>query len=193
MIKRFQEWLNESAEPGKERDLGQEAADIQRLFDLGIIDPLEFTRGIKSIDPEGWLNSLVQELESRHSADPGIWGKPEVRTIPYHTIEFTLNSNMVDMPEQHYNNYEYELLWSEPVTIVIYLDGDSHLELRASYVNDDFEEGIFVDEEDQYDATWSYNGLVPILRVEDILTIIAGFNDEVDSDTIEDSNDWRHD
>ena len=192
MIKRFQEWLNESAEPGKERDLGQEAADIQRLFDLGIIDPLEFTRGIKSIDPEGWLNNLVQELESRHSAEPEIWGKPEIRSRPYHTIEFTLNSNMVDMPEQHYNNHEYELLWSEPVTIVIYLDGDAYLELRASYANEDFEEE-YGNEEDQYDATWTYNGLLPILRVEDILTIIDEFNNEVDNDTIEGSNDWSHD
>ncbi len=192
MIKRFQEWINENTEPGKERDLGQEAVDIQRLFDLGIIDHLEFTRGIKSIDPDGWLNRLVQELESRHSTEPDIWGKPEVQTRPYHTIEFTLNSDMVNMPEQHYNNYGYELLWEEPITVVIYLGGDSNLELRASYANDEFEEEYGA-EEDQYDATWTYNGLLPIFRVEDILTIIEGFNNEVDNDTIENSSDWSHD
>ena len=192
MIKRFQEWLNENTEPDKERDLGQEAADIQRLFDLGMIDREQFSREMKSADPVGWLNNLVQELESRHSAEPDIWGKPEVRTSPYHTIEFTISSDMVNMPEQHYNNYYYELLWEEPVTAVIYLDGDTYLELSAVYANPNVEEED-EDEDDQYEAIWTYDGPVVISTVEDILTIISGFNDEVDDDTIDDSEDWRHD
>ena len=101
---------------------------------------------------------------------------------------------MVIMPSEHYDNYSYELLYAEPVLVVIYLDiaDDSSLELRASYANSDFAD-LYGEEEDQYDATWSYHGSIPILEVEDILTIIDEFNSEVNDDTIEDSADWNHD
>lgn len=188
MIKGFEDWINEN-EDGSNQETPD---DLQNLLDLGLIDPLDFTRANKRIDPTGWIDRLVQELESRHAAEPDIWGKPVLRPTPYNTLEFTISSDMVNMPEQHYNNYQYTLLYAEPVTVVIYLGGDSYLELRASYANDDFEEE-YGNEEDQYDATWSYNGLLPILKVEDILTIIDGFNNEVDNDTIEDSDDWSHD
>jgi hypothetical protein len=164
-------------------------ADAQRLFDLGMMDRSQFSREKKSADPDGWINRLVQELESRHSAEPEAWGKPSVHTSPYRTIEFTLNSDIVNMPEYHYNDYAYRLVWDEPIQAVIYLEGDSWLELRASYANPDFEE----DEDDSYDATWVYDGEISIFTVEDILTIVDEFNTQVDDDTIEDSEEWRHD
>jgi hypothetical protein len=188
MIKGFQQWINENEEtPGQET-----TDDIQRLLDLGLIDRFDYVRSNKRIDPIGWIDRLLQELESRHTAEPDIWGKPALNQTPYNTIEFTLSSDMVNMPEEHYNNYEYALLWAEPVTVVVYLGGDSHLELRASYANQDFEEE-YGNEEDQYDATWSYDGQTVIHTVDDILTIISEFNDEVDSYTIEDSPNWSHD
>jgi hypothetical protein len=188
MIKGFQAWINENEEtPGRET-----TDDIQRLFDLGMIDRTDFARSKKRVDPAGWVARLLQELEDRHLAEPNIWGKPVLRPTPYNTLEFTLSSDMVNLPEQHYNNYQYFLLWTEPVTVVIYLGGDSYLELRASYANDDFEEE-YGNEEDQYDATWTYYGQTVIHTVDDILTIISEFNDEVDSYTIEDSPNWSHD
>jgi hypothetical protein len=195
MIKGFQEWINENEEPSGQLSPG----DLQNLLDLGLIDPLEFTRGAKKIDPTGWVDSLLQDLESRHLAEPDIWGKPVVYKTPYNTIEFTLSSDLVNMAQNHYNNYEYERQYDDPVTVVVYLGGDSSLELRALYANRDFEEG-YEDEDDEdeddensYDATWSYNGPISILKVEDILEIIDGFNEEVDDDTIEDTSDWSHD
>ncbi len=189
MIKGFQQWINEHEENS---DARQNLEDIQRLFDLGLIDRLDYVRSTKRIDPTGWIDRLLQELESRHTAEPDIWGKPALNQTPYNTIEFTLSSDMVNMPEEHYNNYEYALLWAEPVTVVVYLDEDSHLELRAGYANQDFKEE-YGNEEDQYDATWSYSGQTVIHTIEDILTIISEFNDEIDADTIEDSLVWSHD
>ena len=188
MIKRFQEWINENEE-GNNKETPD---DLKTLLDLGLIEPSDFARSIKRADPTRWIDRLLQELESRHSAEPDIWGKPVLNQTPYNTIEFTISSDMVNMPEQHYNDYNYIWLYAEPVTVVVYLGGDSHLELRASYANSDFEEE-YGGEEDQYDATWSYYGLLPILTVEGILEIIDDFNNEVDIDTIEDSPNWGHD
>lgn len=188
MIKGFEDWINENEDISNQ----ETSDDLQNLLDLGLIEPFDYVRSTKRIDPTGWVDRLVQELESRHEAEPDTWGKPVLRSTPYNTLEFTISSDMVNMPEQHYNNYQYTLLYAEPVTVVIYLGGDSHLELVTSYANSDFEEE-YGGEEDQYDATWSYYGLLPILKVEDILTIIDEFNNEVDNDTIEDSDDWSHD
>lgn len=188
MIKGFQNWISENAEGnGKETP-----DDLKTLLNLGLIEPSDFARSTKRIDPTRWVDTLVQELESRHAAEPDTWGKPVLRPTPYNTLEFTISSDMVNMPEEHYNNYQYTLLYAEPVTIVVYLDGDSHLELRASYADSDFEE-VYGGEEDQYDATWSYYGPLPILTVEGILEIIDDFNTEVDNDTLEDSPNWGHD
>ena len=189
MIKGFQEWINENEDGSYQEN----PDDLQHLLDLGLIDPLDFTRANKRIDP-GWTDRLLQDLESRHLAEPDTWGKPVVYKTPYNTIEFTISSDLVNMPENHYNNYEYELQYDEPVTVVVYLDGDSHLELRALYANQDFEKEYDEDEdENSYDANWSYNGPISILKVEDILEIIDEFNEEVDDDAIENSSDWSHD
>ena len=189
MIKGFQQWINENSEASN-----QETPEIlKHLLDLGMIDSADFAKSIKRVDPTGWIDNLLKDLESRHLAQPDIWGKPVEEKSPYNTVEFTL-TDMVIMPSEHYDNYSYELLYAEPILVVIYLDiaGDSSLELRASYANSDFAEQ-YGEDEDQYDATWSYNGSIPILEVEDILTIIDGFNSEVNDDTIEDSADWSHD
>ena len=224
MIKSFSEWINENDSSADHETLD----DLYRLLELGMIDPTEFAMSVKRIDPTGWVKRilglgsvnqaefarsvkatdpaawtelLLKELEVRHMAEPNIWGKPVHHQTPYNTIEFTLSPDMVNMPMQHYNNYGYELMSDEPVEVVIYLGGDSSLELRANYADSDsgydgyYEEDEDDDEDDDhsYYATWSYNGPLPILTVGDILDIIDGFNDEVDEDTIEDSDDWSHD
>jgi hypothetical protein len=190
VIKGFQQWINENSETPN-----QETPEILRhLFDLGMIDHAEFAKSTKRVNPTGWIGDLLKELESRHLAEPDIWGKPVEVKSPYHTIGFTLSSDLVNMPSEHYDNYSYELLLTEPILVVVYLNlaEDSSLELRATYANSDFAEQ-YGEDEDQYDATWSYHGSIPILEVDDILTIIDGFNSEVNDDTIEDSADWSHD
>lgn len=194
-LKTFKEFINES----ENQNIDDSIQSLKRMVDLGVIDQAELIRFIKSEKSDIWVSDLLKELDELHQKDPVNWGKPSHNTSPYNTIEFDINADMVNMPENHYNNYEYALLFAEPVTVVVYLDGDSSLELRASYANSEFEEAYGGDEDDdedsenQYDAVWSYHGNVSILTVEDILTIIDHFNDEADADTLEYSSDWAHD
>lgn len=198
-LKTFKEFINES----ENQNIDDSIQSLKRMVDLGVIDQAELIRFIKSEKSDIWVSDLLKELDELHQKDPRNWGKPSHNTSPYNTIEFDINADMVNMPENHYNNYEYELVSSEPVTIVVYLDGDSSLELRASYSNSDFEEAYGGDDDDEddddeddenkYDAVWSYYGNVSILAVEDILTIIDQFNDEADENTLEYSSDWAHD
>jgi hypothetical protein len=203
-LKTFKEFINES----ENQNIDDSIQSLKRMVDLGVIDQAELVKFIKSKKSDIWVSSLLKELDELHQKDPQNWGKPSHTTSPYNTIEFNINTDMVSMPDNHYNNYEYKLLYTEPVTVVVYLGGDSSLELRASYDNSEFEEaygefeeayGEDEDDEDdedngnQYDAVWSYYGNVSILTVEDILTIIDQFNDEADENTLENSSDWMHD
>lgn len=188
MIKNFQHWLNENME-GSE----QELADAQNLFDLGIIDRLEFIKAVKKVDPDKWADELFKELVEMHSKNPNSWGMPVRKTSPYNTIEFDL-TEVVIMPEEHWTNYEYECLWQEPVRAVIYLDGDTKLELIGSYAREEYDsdEG-YGEDEDTIDSTWSYDGEIPIFTLEDIEKILDSYEYQVSDGYYNDEGDWYHD
>lgn len=200
-IKSYRLWESEDSQEDRERT----ERDLNRMLRLGLIDKLEFTRGIKSLDLQVWADRFYADLEDLCKSEPDSYLFVSKDTY-FNTIELTVASGVLNLPENHYNDYSYELADADAATIVIGLKSDSTVEIRATYVNadDDYynedydeedDEDEDEDEVDSYDGTWWYKGEINIATVDDLMEVIESFNsDETLGDVIDDDGgDWYHD
>jgi hypothetical protein len=170
------------------------------MLRLGLIDKLEFARGIKSLDLQGWADRFYAELEALCKSEPDSYLFVKKDTY-FNKVELTVSSDILDLPENHYNDYTYTLAEDGAALIVIGLESDSTVEIRATYANEDgadyYDEDYDEedDEDDPYDGTWWYKGEINIVTVDDLMEVIESFNsDETLGDVIDyGGGDWYHD
>jgi len=196
-IKSYRLWESEDSKEDQERT----ERDLNRMLRLGLIDKREFTIEIKSQDLQGWADRFYAELETLCKSEPDSYLFVKKDTY-FNKVELTVSSDILDLPENHYNDYAYVLADDDTATIVIGLEKASSVEIRANYVNkdseydDDDDDSEYDDDEiDSYDGTWWYNGEINIVTVDDLMEVIESFNsDETLGDVIDDSGgDWYHD